>query len=362
MKKSGKEVAFFFADMFYIAIKGLFGAKLSLGDIRSTKTAERLFKTEEYKTTDEELLKQSRKKEKSEGFYKEGAKFKSNGKRSDEGLRGSFGRIDPVGDLIPFKDFTSSDSLSTASNVSDSDYDMLFKQLMALEKRREDKSIPEFLRRHLDSLAFDSLKEKTLTTRKGGEGQQLTISEANMIKSLFESTGKDAIDLYNILKSVINAGSEASSSLNMFGIGNTSVATNSKDPLVNTSTSQSVVVQSLNAVSEVTDDLAQMSVETPHASVSVSSEEVSAANMSREKLKEATAQLKEINDTPQDVETISVAPVLDYESLVALGQNLSKANLLKHLSDPRYTIGAYRFNLPDAKHSSGAEGDFSIQS
>ena len=186
-----------------------------------------------------------------------------------------------------------------------------------------------------------------------------------MIKSLFELAGKDAVDLNSFFKSFPNPftsqGAEALSSLNMFGIGNTTVATNNKEPLVNTDTSQSVVTQALNAVSEVSDDLSQMSVETPHASVSVSSEEVSSANVSREKLKEATARLQEINNTPQDVETVSVTPEFNYESLVALGQHLSKANLLKHLSDPSHTMGVFRFNLQDAKHSSGAEGNFSVQ-
>lgn len=363
-----KDVAFFFADIFAIALKGAMGYDMKVSDFRSYKSAERFVSMQPNQKSDADLLKDLNQ-----------ASFTGFNQRNYENLNKTHGdpNASPEANRGAATDAYFSKTSSLAINNSHQEItpemeQTLIQALKVIEDVRSSNISlsPKFLSQ-LKAVDTSKTGERLINALRdqGSEAEQLSISEANNIINLASWA----------LTNKINAAEDATPTaaakdlLGIFELDNLFAKSEYKfigrdGKEIDLNTKAGVLGQGSGIVTSILKDKEGMSEDLAEVSSLVKdmyhNNNFQNNNSRKLELKRKISELnKKISDAMKNVDkedVLDITPVFSREDIINLQRELAKNNFIQVLSDPQYAQGGYYYDLEQAKNATGNQGTYSI--
>lgn len=363
-----KDVAFFFADIFAIALKGAMGYDMKVSDFRSYESAERFVSMQPNQKSDADLLKDLNQ-----------ASFTGVNQQNYEKLSATHGNpnASPEENRKAATDAyfskTSSKSINDShQTVTPEMQQTLVQALKVIEEVRSSNInlTPEFLN-ELKAVDTSKTGERLINALRdqGEEAEQLSVREANNI-----------IDLASwALTSKINATKDAIPTaaakdlLGIFELDNLFAKSEYKfigrdGKEIDLNTKAGALGQGSGIVTSIMRDKEGMSEDLAEVSSLVKDiyhgNNFQGNNSRKLELKRKISELnKKISEAMKNVDkedVLDITPVFSREDIINLQRELAKNNFIQVLSDPQYAQGGYYYDLEQAKNATGNQGTYSI--
>ena len=362
-----KDVAFFFADIFAIALKGAMGYDMKVSDFRSYKSAERFVSMQPNQKSDADLLKDLNQASFT-GVNQQIAKKHLN----KRGIYRSFAEREKAEDEIK-NSKTSSKSINDSNQTVTPEMQQTLVQALKVIEEVRSSNInldPNFLKK-LKAVDTSKTGERLINALRdqGEEAEQLSIREANNIINLASGA----------LTSKINATKDATPTaaakdlLGIFELDNLFAKSEYKfigrdGKEIDLNTKAGALGQGSGIVTSIMRDKEGMSEDLAEVSSLVKdiyhSNNFQGNNSRKLELKRKISELnKKISEAMKNVDkedVLDITPVFSREDIINLQRELAKNNFIQVLSDPQYAQGGYYYDLEQAKNATGNQGTYSI--
>jgi negative regulator of replication initiation len=349
-----KDVAFFFADIFAIALKGAMGYDMKVSDFRSYESAERFVSMQPNQKSDADLLKSFKKT----GFVGEDIHA---------------GTTKTGSDTIGFKK-TGRSTLS----LSKSSYDVnanqertLVEALKVIGVNQNNSNLSPELLSQLKSIDVKAKGAALISALRETGDNELSIKEANELIRL----------AYNVLSEKTKTPAPedtpppaaAKDLLGIFELDNLFAKSEYKfigrdGKEIDLNTKAGALGQGSGIVTSIMRDKEGMSEDLAEVSSLVKDiyhgNNFQGNNSRKLELKRKISELnKKISEAMKNVDkedVLDITPVFSREDIINLQRELAKNNFIQVLSDPQYAQGGYYYDLEHAKNATGNQGTYSI--
>jgi hypothetical protein len=362
-----KDVAFFFADIFAIALKGAMGYDMKVSDFRSYKSAERFVSMQPNQKSDTDLL-EDLNQVSFTGVNQQIAKKHLN----KRGIYHSFAEREKAEDEI-MNSKTSSKSINDSNQtVTPEMQQTLVQALKVIEEVRSSNInlTPEFLN-ELKGVDTRKTGERLINALRdqGEEAEQLSIREANNIINLARwaltnkihaaedatptTAAKDVSGIF-ALDNLF-----AKSEYKFIGRDGKEIDLNTKAGALGQG--NGIVTSIMRDKEGMSEDLAEVSslVKDIYHSNNFQGNNSRKLELKR-KISELNKKISEATKSAVKEDVLDITPAFSREDIINLQRVLAKNNFIQVLSDPQYAQGGYYYDLEQAKNTTGNQGTYSI--